>query len=145
MTKAKATTKKTEAVALAPEASDSSALTTPGMRRMSEADIKAMATSDGVRLVPKLQPLSEPGDSITGKLVGKGPDFDFEDKFTKENKPIGTWEFEVAAGIVIRIFSSYQLAKDLAGHEGKRVTVVRGAQKDAGQVRVNQYIVAIHD
>jgi hypothetical protein len=119
---------------------------TPGVRHYNNAqDIAArvqQAVSDGARVREVVS--LDPGDAITGKLIGHGDIVDFTD-VDGEEKELPTWDFQVATGLIVGVISSAQLEKRLPALKGKVIEVIRGGQKDTKKGRrVNTFTIIEH-
>lgn len=79
---------------------------------------------------------------IRGIYLGMGPVVESTDPVTGEVKELGTHRVQVSKDIIIRLISTYQLARELPQHVGKRVRIIKLGQVERGTKRVNDYIVA---
>lgn len=88
----------------------------------------------GVKTLPKLVTLKEPGDYIDGKILGLGAPVEVK-RPDGDTVPVATWLFEIArdaAGnaIVVKLSSNYQLDKELPDLVGYRTRVILNGEVD---------------
>jgi hypothetical protein len=95
--------------------------------------------------IERIVPLAD-GQGIRGVFLGAGPPVEVSDPVTGEVRPLGTWRFQVAPDVVIRLLDSARLKSDLSAFHtdgSVRLRVMRLGQKKTNRGRnVTDYIVA---
>jgi hypothetical protein len=101
---------------------------------------RAAALREGV-LLRRMRPLEE-GESIRGKLLGRGAPLDRkESPDGEERAPLETWDIDVGNGIRVGILDCHQLKAELPPLIGRNVYIERGKKKSVKDRMVNQFLV----
>lgn len=92
------------------------------------------------RMAPKVFNLAE-GQQITCKVIGEGPSLE-STTADGEEKAIPTFLIELENGVRLALMASHQLLQQLPPLFGHKVYIARGAQKNVGSRRVNEFVVS---